>query len=28
VVVSLPVLMVFFFAQRYFTQSISFTGTK
>jgi multiple sugar transport system permease protein len=28
VVVSLPVLLVFFFAQRYFTQSISFTGTK
>ena len=28
IVVSLPVLIVFVFAQRYFTQSISFTGTK
>ena len=28
VVVSLPVLIVFLFAQRYFTQSISFTGVK
>ncbi|MBB5235929.1 carbohydrate ABC transporter permease [Deinococcus budaensis] len=28
VVVSLPVLLVFVFAQRYFTQSIAFTGTK
>lgn len=28
VVVSLPVLIVFVFAQRYFTQSIAFTGTK
>jgi multiple sugar transport system permease protein len=28
VVVSLPVLIVFIFAQRYFTQSISFTGVK
>jgi multiple sugar transport system permease protein len=28
VVVSLPVLIVFAFAQRYFTQSISFTGVK
>ncbi|MFC4453987.1 carbohydrate ABC transporter permease [Deinococcus sonorensis] len=28
VVVSLPVLIVFLFAQRYFTQSISFSGVK
>jgi multiple sugar transport system permease protein len=28
VVVSLPVLLVFLLAQRYFTQSIAFTGTK
>jgi multiple sugar transport system permease protein len=28
VVVSLPVLLVFMFAQRYFTSSIAFTGTK
>ena len=28
VVVSLPVLAIFLFAQRYFTQSIAFTGTK